>query len=144
MSDVQDAEIALLDGDLEGLHVEPVAGEHAHGVAPLSVGGGTAAANLGLVDNVVMDEGSGVDNFNYGGELYRALALVSQEFGGEQQERRTQPFASSGAQVFSDLGDGGDVRDGVAAKLFFNRDNVFTKQVKDFFPVDGGRRSHCP
>src|SRR5581483_11302362 len=47
---VKDAEIALLDGDLESLHVEPISGEHALGVAPLGVSGGTAAAGLGFVD----------------------------------------------------------------------------------------------
>src|SRR5271155_2137583 len=48
---VEDAEIALLHGDFEGLHVEPVAGEYAHRVAPLRVGRGTAAADLGFIDD---------------------------------------------------------------------------------------------
>ena len=41
---VEDAEVALFQRGREGLHVEPVAGEDALGVAPGGVGGGPAAA----------------------------------------------------------------------------------------------------
>ncbi len=48
---VENLEVALAQGDLEGLHVEPVAGQHAGVVAPLHVGGrrgrgGSAAASI--------------------------------------------------------------------------------------------------
>jgi hypothetical protein len=56
-----------------------------------------AAADLGLVNNVVVDERCGVDDFDDRSELYRALALVAQEFGGEQQQRRTDSLAPAGA-----------------------------------------------
>jgi hypothetical protein len=72
---VEDAEIALLHRDLEGLHVEPVAGQHAHRVAPLRVGGGTAAADLGFVDDVVVDQRRGVNDLDDGAQLDRALPL---------------------------------------------------------------------
>ena len=58
--EVEDVEVALGEGGVEGLHVEPVAGEDAFGVAPGGVGGGAAAASVGLVDDVVVDEGGGV------------------------------------------------------------------------------------
>ena len=47
MRDVEQMEIAFAQSDLEGLHVEPVAGENGHMVAPDDVGGGTAAAFAG-------------------------------------------------------------------------------------------------
>ena len=65
---VEDAEVALLHRDLEGLHVEPVAGEHALGVAPLRVGRRTAAARLGFVDDVVVNERGGVDDLDHGAQ----------------------------------------------------------------------------
>src|SRR5882724_769567 len=43
---VEDAEIALLHGNLESLHVEPVASQHAFRVAPLRVRGRTPTAGL--------------------------------------------------------------------------------------------------
>src|ERR1700688_3790804 len=93
---IEDAEIALVNRDLECLHVEPVAGQHAHGVAPLRIGGGPAAASLGLIDDVVMNERRGVNNFNDRGELYRATALVVKKFGGEQQQRGADSLAPAG------------------------------------------------
>src|SRR5208282_4744885 len=80
-----------------------IAGQHAHGVAPLRVGGGTAAADLGLVNDVIVDERRRVDDLNDGGELYRALALVAEELGREQQQRWTDSLAPAGAQVLADL-----------------------------------------
>jgi hypothetical protein len=65
---VEDAEVALFEGGGEGLHVEPVAGEDALGVAPGGVGGGAAAAGVGLVDDVVVDEGGGVEHLDDGAE----------------------------------------------------------------------------
>ena len=82
---VEDVKIALLHGDLEGLHVEPVAGEDALGVAPLRVGCGTAAARLGFVDDVVVDQRRGVDDFHHRSQLDRALAGVVHQLAGEQQ-----------------------------------------------------------
>jgi len=61
---IQDAEVAFLHGDFERLHVEPIAGQHTHRIAPLRVGGGTAAADLGLVDDVVVNERRGVDDLD--------------------------------------------------------------------------------
>ena len=85
---VEDAEIALLHRDLEGLHVEPVAGQHALRIAPLRVGGGTAAAGLGFVDDVVVDQRGGVDDLDDRAQSDGALALVVEELGGEQQAAR--------------------------------------------------------
>ncbi len=66
---VEDQEVALAEGDLEGLHVEPVAGEDAGVVAPLGIGGRTAAAGLGGVDDVIVDQGGGVDLLDDGAEV---------------------------------------------------------------------------
>ena len=65
---IEDVEVALLQRDLKGLHVEPVAGEDALGVAPDGVGRGTAAAGFGFVDDVVMNQGCGVNDFDDGAE----------------------------------------------------------------------------
>ena len=82
---IENAKIAFLHRDLEGLHVKPIAGEHAHRVAPLRICGGTAPADLGFIDDVVVDERRGVDDLDDGSEFYRAFAFVTEQFGGEQQ-----------------------------------------------------------
>ena len=78
-------EIAFLHGNLEGLHVEPVAGEHALGIAPLSVGGGPAAARLRFVNDVVVDQRGSVNDLDHRAQLDRTLAGVVHQLAGEQQ-----------------------------------------------------------
>jgi hypothetical protein len=136
---VEDAEVALLDGDLEGLHVEPVAGQHALRIAPLGIGCGTAAPGFGLIDNVVVHQGRGMDDLNYGAEPDRALTLIVEQFCGQQQQCRADSLASAGAEVFANLGDGLNAGDGVATELALQRDEVVPQQIEYFFSVNGGR-----
>ena len=60
------AEIALLEGDLEGLHVEPVARQHRGVVSPEHVRRGPPAAGLGDVDDVVVHQRGRVDHLDHG------------------------------------------------------------------------------
>ena len=75
---VEDAEVAFLHRDLEGLHVEPVAGQHALGISPLGVGRRTAAAGLGLVDDVVVNQRGRVDDLDHGAESNGTASPVVQ------------------------------------------------------------------
>ena len=74
--DVEDAEVALFESHLEGLHVEPVAGENAAVIAPAGIRGGPAAAGVGAVDDVVVDQRGAVQQFDDGGEANGAAAGV--------------------------------------------------------------------
>ena len=140
---IKNAEIALLHGNLEGLHVEPVASQHAFRVAPLGVSRRTPAANLSLINDVVMDERRGMNNFDNRCELDRARTLVAHQLRGQQQQRRANPLASSSAQVFANFCDRRDVRDRVVPELLFDGDNVVVQQVEDLFPVDGAGCAQC-
>ena len=62
---VENAEVALLHRDLEGLHVEPVAGQHALGISPVRVGRRAPAPGLGLVDDVVVHQRGGVNDLDH-------------------------------------------------------------------------------
>src|SRR5262249_7865970 len=57
------ADFAILEagGELESVGEEAVAEKDADGVAPLGVGGGLAAALVGTVEDVVVNERGGVD-----------------------------------------------------------------------------------
>ena len=119
----EDAEVALFEGGGEGLHVEPVAGEDAFGVAPGGVGGGAAAAGVGLVDDVVVDEGGGVEHLDDGAEADAALAGAAEGFGGEQEQQRTDALAAAGHEVAGDVGDDFDLvrRTGVRTRARWRR-----------------------
>src|SRR5579859_3000261 len=134
---VEDAEVALLHGDLEGLHVKPVAGEHAHGVSPLRVGRRTPATGLGFVDNIVVNQGGGVDDLHYRAQLDGAATGISEELGREQQQRRTDALAAASAQILANFSDGADTRDRVASELALDGGKVFPQQVKNLFPRNG-------
>ena len=138
---VEDLEIALLHGDLEGLHVKPVAGEHAFGVAPLRVGGGASAPRLRFVNDVVVDQGRGVDDLDHRAQLDGALAGVVHQLAGEQQQGRTQAFAAAGAQVFANFRNRAHARDRVAAELALDGGEIVVQQVEDFLGVAGYGRA---
>ena len=50
-----------------------------------------------------------MDDFHDRRQLYGAHALVSQQFGGQQQQSGPDALASAGAEVLTDLRDRGDV-----------------------------------
>jgi len=52
---------------------------------------------LGFVNNVVVDKRRGVDDLDNRRELYRAIALVTEKLGGEQQQRWTDSLSAAGA-----------------------------------------------
>ena len=64
--DIEYMEIALFKGDLERLHIEPIAGENAAMIAPARIGGGASAAGVGAVNHIVVDEGGAVEEFDDG------------------------------------------------------------------------------
>src|SRR5207245_2117958 len=95
---VKNSEIALLHSDFEGLHVEPVAREHALGIAPLGIGRRPPSPDLRLVDDVIVDQGCSVNDFDHSAELYRTSALIVEELRGKQKQRRTYALATTSAK----------------------------------------------
>jgi hypothetical protein len=69
-------EIAFFQGDLERLHVEPVAGENAAVIAPTGVGRGPPAARVGAIDDVVMNQRGTVKQLNNGRQPDGAAAIL--------------------------------------------------------------------
>ncbi len=129
-------EVAFFEGGAEGLHVEPVAGEDAFGVAPGGVGGGAAAAGVGLVDDVVVDEGGGVEHFDDGAEADAGVGGGAEGLGGEQQEQGADALAAAGDEVGGDVGDDLDGRCGLDGKFALDGGKVVAEEVED---LDGGR-----
>jgi hypothetical protein len=140
---VEDAEVALFESVGEGLHVEPVAGEDALGVAPGGVGRRTAAADVGLVDDVVVDQGCGVEHLDYGAEADARVAGAAEGFGGEQQQQRADALAAAGHQVLRDVGDDVDVGGGLAGKLLLDGGEVVAEEVEDLFGGRDGEGAHA-
>src|SRR4029077_11400151 len=94
---VENAKIALLHGDFESLHVEPVAGQYTFGIPPLSIGGGTPTPGLGLINDVIVNQGGSVDDLNHCAQPDGAASLVIEEPRRKQQQCGTYSFAPAAA-----------------------------------------------
>ena len=88
---------------LVGPHQHHVAGEDGDVGVPLFVHGGLAAAQGGLVHQVVVEEGEVVEDFGGQGGLEDAAELVGEEVGTEQREQRADALAAQA----HDVADGG-------------------------------------
>lgn len=129
---IENEEIALLKGDLEGLHVKPVAGEDAHVIAPAGVGGGAAAAGVGAVDDIVMDERGAVNHLDDGSERNRGAALIATGSCGEQKQSGAQTLAAALAEIAADFGDGLDGFAGLHGDFAFDESKIVAHEIKNF------------
>ena len=79
--------------DAHDLSEEKVADEQGDGVVPAGVDGGISAACVGVVDDVVVEEGGVVEHFDGGGEEECAAGSgLAEGVGGEECELRAQHF----------------------------------------------------
>ena len=124
---IQDAEVALLHRNFEGLHVKPIAGQHTFGIPPLGVCSGTSSACLGFINDVVVNERCGVDDFYDRAQFDCAPALIIEKLGREQQQGRAQSLTAASAKILADLGDGRDTRDSIAPELSLDRRKIIAQ-----------------
>ena len=112
--DAQRFERARLHHHLEGLAEEIVAHQHARLVAPDDACGLLAAAQVALVDDVIMKQRCGVHELDRGGELQVMFTLVAAHARCSQGQHRADALAAGIDQVVGDLGDQFDVAPGMA------------------------------
>ena len=103
--DVERVERADLDHHPEGLAEQEVADQHARLVAPDHAGGELAAAELALVDDVVMEQRRGVHELDARRELDVAFAAIAAHFRRRERQHRPEPLAAGSDQMAGDLGD---------------------------------------
>ena len=77
--DPQHLEAAVLDHQLERSAEQEIADQHARRIAPDEVGGALAAAHSRAVDDIVVEQGRGVDELDRGGELVMARAGIAEQ-----------------------------------------------------------------
>ena len=74
-------------------------------VAPDRVGGIAAAAQIARIDDIVMQQGRGVDELDRGGEGDVALAAIAAQPRAGQGQHRPQPLAAAGDDMAGELRD---------------------------------------
>src|SRR5215831_13941952 len=135
---VEDAEVALFERHLERLHVEPVAREHAAVIAPAGVGRRPAAAGVGAVDHVIVDQRRAVQKLDHRRKMDGALPIGAGITVGKEQQGGSQALPSSAEKIAGDFADRLEGSRTLAGKLLFNQDQVIADKVEDF--LDGQER----
>ena len=107
--DPEHLEAAVLDHQLEAAREQEVADQNRGRIAPDDVGGALAAPEARAVDDVVVEQGRGVDEFHRRGEPVVARARIIEQPRAGQSQHRPHPLAAAGDQVAGELGDQGDV-----------------------------------
>jgi hypothetical protein len=85
--------------------VDEVADQDAGLIAENLVGGIAPAAHRRAVDDVVVEEGGGVDEFDESGGFDMGMAVVSAGTAGEYDQQGAEAFATAGDDVLGDLVD---------------------------------------
>ena len=107
--DLEHPQAAVLDHQLEGAAEQEIADQHARRIAPDEVGGALAAAKARAVDDVVVEQGRGVDELDRGGELLVAGAAVAEQRSAAERQHRPHALAAAGDQVAGELRDQRDL-----------------------------------
>jgi hypothetical protein len=129
---IEDSEIALGKSHLERLHVEPVAGKHAAVISPSRVGGGTPAARVGAINDIVVNQRRGVNQLDDRAQTYGALSAIARVARGEKKEGRAQALSATTQKIAGDFGDRLVGRFILQPDFLFDLEEVVADQVKQF------------
>ena len=120
--------------------VEVVAEQHRDVAAPARVRGQPAAAGLGAVDDVVVDERGRVDELDDGRVEHRAIPGVAAEPGRQQQHGRPHALAAAHLDVLAHLRDELDARLEVTGELALDVRELVADRLEDLGETRNGRR----
>src|SRR5688500_10296713 len=98
-----------------------------HGEAP--------ATQIGIVDDVVVDQRGGMDEFHHRRIEGRAIAGVAREASGHEQNGRTDALTPAGSNVLADLRDQIDVRLEVPLELAIDLGEVGAYRLEDLCEI---------
>jgi hypothetical protein len=130
---IQDSEITFLERHLEGLHVKPVAGQHAAMISPARIGGGPPTPRIGAINHIVMDQRGAVNQLDHGAQAHGNASVVARISGGEQQKRGAQALSSPAKQIAGDFGDGLPRKTSLLREFFLYAREVVAYQIKNLF-----------
>ena len=122
------AHVVGLDHHLERTRIQEIADQHAGGIAPQRIRGLASAAQVRFVDDVVVQQGRGVDEFDHGGEQDMFASAIAGRLRRQQYQHRPQAFAAAADDVFGDLVDQHHIRRQALADQCVDRSHVARNQ----------------
>lgn len=108
--DFEDLEAAVLYHQFERPAEQKITDQNARGIAPDEVSGTLAAPHVRSIDNIIMKQCRGMNEFDSGGELVMARTGIIKQLGAGERQHRAHPFAATGDQMARQLGNQGDFR----------------------------------
>ena len=130
--DAHDLHRAQLHHHFEGACIKKVADQHAGRVAPHGVRGRAAAAHAGHVDDVIVQQGRGVEEFDGGCQQAQRVAFEAEGLAGQQHQQGAHAFAARGDDVVADLFHQGD-----AGAELFTDDSVDSGKIVRHHVIEG-------
>src|SRR5208337_1336076 len=98
---LQDSDVPVSDRYLYGPRIEKIPNEHNGRIAPDRVCRGLASPQFGMVNNVVVQQGCRMHEFEYDGKPDVIVSLISAKPGGQDHQQGPQPFASAAHYIAS-------------------------------------------
>jgi hypothetical protein len=105
-------------------------------IAPAGIRGRATAARVGAINDVVVNEGGAVEEFDYGGELDGAAGVAFASGGvavGKQEQRWAETLPSPAEEIAGDFGNGLVSGGALAREFLFDLYEVFAHQLKNLF-----------
>ena len=107
---------------LEAAAVEKITDQDTRGIAPDCMGRFLAAAGIGFIHHVVMQQGGGVNELDDRCQVDMFFARVAAGMGTDHQQHRAQSFSAAGDDVMGNLVDQHDIgSQGLADTLIHSR-----------------------
>ncbi len=101
--DLHDRHRAQFDHHFERARIKEVTHQHAWRVAPQGIGGGAATAHAGHVDDIVVQQGGGVQELDGGSQQAQVIAFATQCLAAQQHQQRAQALAAGRGNVVADF-----------------------------------------
>jgi predicted FMN-binding regulatory protein PaiB len=102
-------------------------------IAPFRICRGAAAARVGAVDYVIVDQRGTVQQFDDGRKANGAAVFAARVTRGEKQERWTQALPSPAQQIRSDFRDSGEGGVALPREFFLDQKKVVADEIKNLF-----------
>ncbi len=102
-------------------------------IAPSRIRGGPAAARVGAIDDVVVDQRGAVDQLDDGGKPDGAFAPIAGVACGKQEKSRPQALSAPSQQIAANLRDRLEGGSTLAGQFALDEGEVITDKIENFF-----------
>ncbi len=145
----QDIEIPFANHNRKRFGEEEITDQDRRFVAPDRVGRLLAPAQNGTIDNIVMQQGRGMDKLDHAGQPDVLSPAITSQARRKQQQHRPHPLAAAAENIFADLANQGNIRSQVFFELLLDPGKIIIDKIQNFIhglqldSIKTGKNSTC-